>query len=181
MPAGKTHDKITWGLTPLVFGSSWYITHHPGLSLTLAGSFCFAGLMFSGDLDTKSVQYKRWGWFRWLWLPYQQLLKHRSPFSHGVMLGSIFRLFYLSLCLGLLFWLGSQLGSWLGHSLFVQQAYSGTLEAGTWFYERPIYVWSGFLGLWLGGLSHTAADETGSWLKRWRTKHLKRKKKRSSS
>lgn len=153
------------------------MTHQPTLSLTLAGSFCFAGLMFSGDLDTKSVQYKRWGWLRWIWWPYQQLLKHRSPLSHGVMLGTLFRLLYLSIGIGFFVMLFQLVGAYRHVSLQGQPLYGQALHAGEWLYTNPWYVWSCLLGLWLGGLSHTAADETSSWLKRRWPKRQQRKQK----
>jgi len=65
------------------------------LTLILAAAFLFSGLMFGPDLDIHSVQYNRWGWFKPLWLPYRKILRHRSIFSHGPILGTVLRVIYL--------------------------------------------------------------------------------------
>ena len=95
MPSGRTHDRITFGLFPLIFGSSYWLTQSWILTAWCAGGFLFSGLMFGPDLDIYSVQYKRWGWLRWLWLPYQKFVPHRSVFSHGFLVGTVIRIIYL--------------------------------------------------------------------------------------
>jgi uncharacterized metal-binding protein len=99
MPSGKTHDRITLWLLPWIVLVSYIITRNAELTLLGSSGFFFSGLMFGPDLDLYSVQFKRWGIFRYLWLPYQKLLRHRSFFSHGLIIGTVFRLIYL------LFWL----------------------------------------------------------------------------
>ena len=95
MPSGRTHDRITWYLTPVMAGFSYLITHQEHLTVLATVAFLFSGLMFGPDLDIHSVQYKRWGWLRWLWLPYRRLLRHRSLFSHGPIIGTFLRICYL--------------------------------------------------------------------------------------
>lgn len=176
MPAGKTHDKITWLCIPPVLALSWWISHDLKVCAGAALSFAFAGLMFSGDLDVKSVQYKRWGWFKWIWLPYQRLVSHRSPFSHGPVLGALTRLLYVSLWFVILF----LLWSWLAHSLeqqeLVQQSLHGIHSLGGWFKSQPQVLAASLSGLWLGGLSHTLADELGSFWKRRKRKKASKKR-----
>lgn len=180
MPSGKTHDRITWICLPLVGLASWWLSHDLATCLSTSGSFVFAGLMFSGDLDVKSVQYKRWGWFRWIWIPYQKGVSHRSPLSHGPVLGVIARLTYLSLWLLLGFWLWIQLATWAQQQTLAQQSYQLMEQAAAAFYQHP-GLWGGALaGLWLGGLSHTLADESGSRWKRWRRKARKKTRKSST-
>jgi uncharacterized metal-binding protein len=95
MPSGKTHDRITWlGLVPLV-SVTYILTRSFYLALLLGLAYLFSGLMFGPDLDIHSLQYKRWGWFRWFWLPYRFCLPHRSILSHGFLLGTCLRLLYL--------------------------------------------------------------------------------------
>lgn len=95
MPSGRTHDRITLWLLPWVVCVSYILTRSGERSLLCSGGFFFSGLMFGPDLDIYSIQFKRWGIFRYLWLPYQKLLSHRSFFSHGLIIGTIIRVIYL--------------------------------------------------------------------------------------
>ncbi|MEZ0373348.1 MAG: metal-binding protein, partial [Candidatus Sericytochromatia bacterium] len=79
MPSGKTHDRVTWISAPVVALLAWLLSQQLVVSAVATLAYVFAGLMFSGDLDVKSVQYKRWGWLRWIWIPYQKSVSHRSP------------------------------------------------------------------------------------------------------
>ncbi|MEC4851759.1 MAG: metal-binding protein, partial [Jaaginema sp. PMC 1079.18] len=95
MPSGKTHDRVTLWSLPWLVGGSFIVTRSGELTLLVAGGYLFSGLMFGPDLDIHSVQYKRWGVFRPLWLPYQKALRHRSKLSHGVLIGTVLRVVYL--------------------------------------------------------------------------------------
>lgn len=103
MAKGKTHDKITIILSPIVFWFLWKISLHlnvkirESLVITCVGVivYIFSGYMFSGDLDIKSSEYYRWGMFKLIWIPYQKIFSHRSIFTHGFILGPIIRLVYL--------------------------------------------------------------------------------------
>src|ERR1035437_9400663 len=97
MPNGRTHDSVTWFPASPVAFSAWYVAHDGVGAGIAAASFAFAGLMFSGDLDLPSSQYRRWGRLRWIWKPYQWLVPHRSAASHGIVLGPAFRMLYLAL------------------------------------------------------------------------------------
>lgn len=167
MPSGKTHDKITWFSALPVGAIGWLISHEFNLTALLTGSFLFAGLMFSGDLDTKSVQYKRWGWFRWIWIPYRKLVPHRSPFSHGPVLGVLTRLLYLSGWVILLFGTLTRVALALDQAQLAEQGFDLAKQTAV-FFQNPVYVGVGLVGLWLGGVSHTLADEVVSLLKRFR-------------
>jgi len=96
MPSGKVHDSIAAISICPVFFIGHYLAH-----LNLWGSCVFmlatvfSQLMFGPDLDAGSKQYKRWGIFRWIWIPYRKLIPHRSVFSHGLLWGPIFRCLYL--------------------------------------------------------------------------------------
>lgn len=178
MPSGKTHDKITWYATPVILTLSWLIVHRLDLSLTTTLSFTFAGLMFSGDLDVKSVQYKRWGWFRGVWIPYQKLISHRSPLSHGPVLGTLTRLVYLSVWLFLFMALLTQVAHWFEQRQLVSQSLNLLQVLVQSLHSRPEIFGAGLIGLWLGALSHTWADELGSTVKK-RLRKRKRPKKSS--
>lgn len=181
MPSGKTHDQITWWSVPPVAAVGWWVTRDLGATLLLSVSFAFAGLMFSGDLDLKSVQYKRWGWFRWIWIPYQKMVPHRSPLSHGPVLGLATRLVYISLWLMvflLVFW---EIAQYLEQERLVHQSHAGLQYVLTGIRRHPSWGIAALAGLWLGGLSHTLADELGSRVKRMRRRKRRGVKKRRKS
>jgi uncharacterized metal-binding protein len=71
------------------------------MTLLVAGGFMFGGLMFGPDLDIYSRQFQRWGFLRWIWLPYQKSLRHRSFLSHGPIIGTTLRVVYLTTFLAL--------------------------------------------------------------------------------
>ena len=69
------------------------------LAFTILGVsvYMFGGYMFSGDLDIKSREFRRWGYLKFIWIPYQKLFEHRSVFTHGFILGTIIRILYVSI------------------------------------------------------------------------------------
>ncbi len=98
MASGKNHDRGIYFATPIVLGigvSYW------GLEIgSIAASAHFlAGLWLSPDLDLVSRPYKRWSVLKFIWIPYQKFIPHRSPLSHAPVLGSVIRLLYLGACL----------------------------------------------------------------------------------
>ncbi len=164
MSSGRTHDQITLISLPVLTVVSLLLTRNAELTLWVAGSFLFGGLMFGPDLDIHSNQSIRWGWLRWMWQPYRQAIPHRSAFSHGPLIGTIFRLLYVGLwviLLGLLYqsvcyllqwpmWNEAQI--WRSIQVFVAENYA-TL-AGI------------FVGLEVGSMSHYAADFLSSLSKK---------------
>lgn len=185
MPSGKTHDQVTWfSALPVALGA-WLLTENLTLTALAAASFVFAGLMFSGDLDLKSVQYKRWGWLRWIWIPYQKSIPHRSPFSHGPVLGMLIRMIYLSAWLLLGFWLFTRLALWLEQAALAEQSFAAVSQVLNALRSRPEWAVAIIAGLWLGALSHTLADESVSllkrWLKRWRKPRRKKQKSKKTA
>jgi uncharacterized metal-binding protein len=178
MPSGATHDRITlWGL-PWVVGLSYGTTINGELTLVVAGGYLFSGLMFGPDLDIYSVQFKRWGYLRWLWLPYRHLMSHRSVLSHGFMIGTVVRVLYL--------------GLWLGLFSIVVVAIAQILWGFTWNWQQflikildgitarywPMVV-AMFVGLELGSMSHYGADWIVSKYKKNSPKKRKRRRKKN--
>jgi uncharacterized metal-binding protein len=166
MASGKNHDRITLICLPVVAGVSLAMTkNNTDLTFWIAGSFLFSGLMFGPDLDIYSRQYQRWGWLRWLWRPYQRCIRHRSPLSHGPIIGTILRVLYLGLWLGLMGFgylavrrsIGDDLGTyhlWLSHWPAIIIKYQPQILAV-------------FIGLELGAMSHYLADIGSSKIKQW--------------
>lgn len=164
MPSGHTHDRITFWSVPLVAGCTGLLSHSPNLTLLASGGFLFGGLMFGPDLDIYSRQYQRWGWLRWIWLPYRRLFAHRSFWSHGAIVGTALRLLYLTLWVVAIGGLGlaaaTQLAliepNWQTLSALLGRALQQHGAGGIAFY----------LGVELGAISHSVSDWLVSTYKR---------------
>jgi uncharacterized metal-binding protein len=96
--SGKNHDRAILFASPVVLIAGCY---QFGLELgTIAAAAHFlGGYWLSPDLDIKSRPFLRWSVLRFIWIPYQRLIPHRSPLSHAPVLGSLIRLVYLAACL----------------------------------------------------------------------------------
>ena len=95
MPSGKTHDKISIIGIPVILSVPILINLDYFLIIILLISYLFASFMFNGDLDIVSKPYNRWGFLKFIWIPYQTIFTHRSVFTHGIILGTVVRLLYL--------------------------------------------------------------------------------------
>lgn len=153
MSSGRVHDKVTWYLLIPFFGLCWGVIGDFFQSFICASSFLFSGLMFGPDLDTKSRQYKRWGIFRFIWIPYQKLGGHRSFLnqSHDSLFGPLIRFCYLLLVTTLLV-----IASAFCFKLNLTSIYAwlkGHLNMGL---MQLIILF--FVGSWIGSLSHIFTD-----------------------
>jgi uncharacterized metal-binding protein len=168
MPSGRTHDRITLWFLPVVAGLAATVTQRSYFALIVCAGFLWGGLMLGPDLDTHSVHYKRWGWLRWIWLPYRSSIKHRSPWSHSPFLGTTIRVLYLMIWIGIFSLVGvatvneiGQFGlSWVGVGDFWSQLFQR--------YQQEAMAL--FVGLELGAFSHYTADWLVSTRKRVRSK-----------
>lgn len=177
MPSGRTHDSITLWTLPIVAGTTFGLTQSGNLTLLVSGGFLFSGLMFGPDLDIYSQQYKRWGWLRWIWLPYRKSMRHRSSLSHGFMVGTIGRILYLGLWIALLGSVGI-LGVAIAQELlgvnssWQVMAHQQLSISTDWVGRSLKQYWMEcialVLGLELGAMSHSLSDWTGSAVKRWK-------------
>jgi uncharacterized metal-binding protein len=179
MPSGRTHDRITLWMLPLLAGGAFGLTQRAEVTILITAGFLFGGLMFGPDLDIHSAQYKRWGPLRWIWLPYRQAMHHRSLLSHGLVIGTLGRVLYFTIGLGIfvnLVILGiaivqHYLGTLPDWPSFVWQASQTTtstlLQA---IQQHPVESLAALVGLELGAMSHIMADTIGSAYKRWRRK-----------
>lgn len=170
MPSGKTHDAITIILAAPTFVAAWGVTGNLALALLVTGAMLFGGLMFGPDLDIQSRQYARWGVFRFLWLPYRMLFRHRSRWSHGIIFGTLIRILYFTIVLALLVLSGVYLRAMFTNGLMpsleeIAQAWSA-IEAGARQNVGEHAVWAVLAGLWWGAASHTLTDVTWSVLRK---------------
>jgi uncharacterized metal-binding protein len=174
MPSGKTHDWITILISIPVFAFAWKISNNLLIAIITLTGFLFGGLLFGPDLDVPSKQYYRWGIFRFLWYPYQVLFKHRSRWTHGILLGTFFRIIYFTGAVTLFSFIFAYIiaiyresdlprlfefiAAW--HLLidFVQEKFG----------ENALFIF--FFGTWIGAISHTLTDLAVSYVKTGRLK-----------
>lgn len=186
MPSGRTHDRITLWILPVVAVLTFGQTQSGILTLLVSGGFLFGGLMFGPDLDIYSRQFQRWGFLRWIWIPYQKSLRHRSFLSHGPIIGTALRSLYLSIWIIILG----------GLVIFIAELWG--VETTDWKTSTNLALASVsqhkaegialLLGLELGAMSHSLSDWGGSAIKRFKNSKSKaalpqssRVQKRSSS
>ena len=173
MSSGKTHDRITFLSLPLIALPTSVITDSSNLTLIVSGAFLFSGLMFGPDLDIYSVQYQRWGKLRWLWLPYQKLLPHRSVWSHGPAIGTTLRLLYFLGLVAVLAVIPLTLAQLIWR--LVWQEFPQTLIQLVWQNYRPETI-ALVIGLELGAMSHSLADWVSSGSKSYAPNKARKKK-----
>ena len=173
MPSGRTHDKITLWCLPPVVGTAFGLTNSPSLTVIIALSFLVGGFMLGPDLDIRSIQYRRWGPLRWMWLPYQKALKHRSRLSHGPIIGTALRVVYLAVWITLFTYLTVLALNALWNAQLTWQS------LGTTFHDLLNHyatTWVAILiGLELGAISHSISDSVGSRLARRKRRQKKRR------
>ncbi|MGF1577092.1 MAG: metal-binding protein [Cyanophyceae cyanobacterium] len=174
MPLGSTHDRITLWTSPFVTLAAGILSSEPGVALATGSAYLFSGLMFSGDLDIRSRQYQRWTLLRWLWLPYRRVCRHRSIWSHGLIVGTVGRLLYVGLWLLPLLvgcaWLGSLLNWWPWQPQIWRSDLWQLIQV-----HRVELLWA-ILGLELGSINHSLSDWTVSGWKRSQKKKGSQKK-----
>jgi uncharacterized metal-binding protein len=162
MPSGKTHDAITFIIAAPTFAVAWGVSGSVALALVATCATLFGGLMFGPDLDIQSRQYTRWGVFRFLWLPYRGMFRHRSRWSHGIIFGTLIRVIYFVTVLAIIASIGVYLRAMLVDGVppsFDQISVAWrTIEAGLKGSIGGQAVWAGLAGLWWGAASHTLTD-----------------------
>lgn len=144
MPDGKTHDKITIYVLPIILVILFLVIPEVTSMIIITVGYLFASYMFNGDLDIYSSPYKRWLMFRFIWKPYQKMFSHRSIFTHGLIIGTIVRLVYL-------FTIPVLISMFLGVNLLAMLM-------------NPALILF-YIGLELGSAVHTIADKTVSGVK----------------
>jgi len=182
VPSGRTHDRVTLWSLPVVAAIAFERTRSSNLTLLVAGGFLLGGLMFGPDLDTYSRQYQRWGILRWIWLPYQKSIRHRSPLSHGPLLGTAIRVVYIALWVAFLGAIAISLSAvarqlsgddlaW--HVLASQNIGVMAAWMGRSLQSNLSQCFALLVGLELGAMSHSLCDWGGSAYKRFQKQGLK--------
>ncbi len=170
MPSGKTHDAITFILAAPTFVAAWVVSGSLALACLTTGATLFGGLMFGPDLDIQSRQYTRWGIFRFLWLPYRMLFRHRSRWSHGILFGTLIRVIYFALVIALV----------VAAAVYLRAMFTGgappalseiveawrAIETGIVQTVGRHAALAVFAGLWWGAASHTLTDVAWSVLRK---------------
>ncbi|MEA5463342.1 metal-binding protein [Leptothoe sp. PORK10 BA2] len=174
MPSGKSHDRITLWLLPGVLTGAFMLTIDVPLTIIVSISFLIGGFMMGPDLDIQSIQYRRWGPVRWIWSPYQMMVKHRSPWSHGPVIGTLVRVVYLGIWIGLFMVLGVLA---VNHFWQAQLSWSMLETTLMSLFARYGKQWLALLaGLELGALSHYTSDWLASMIKKKKRKRRHQKK-----
>ncbi|HEV7857125.1 MAG TPA: metal-binding protein [Pyrinomonadaceae bacterium] len=172
MPSGKTHDAVTIVLAAPTCVVAWSLTGSLWLAGLVVCAMLFGGFMFGPDLDIHSRQYTRWGVFRFIWLPYQMVFRHRSRWSHGILFGTLIRVLYFTGVLALIAVGGIYLRamlvnggppslelmarSWQAIEMSLRQSPFGSHAA----------LWAVLAGLWWGAATHTLTDVLWSMLRK---------------
>ncbi|ARV61756.1 metal-binding protein [Nostocales cyanobacterium HT-58-2] len=171
MPSGRTHDRITLWALPFVAGVSFWQTKSGNLTLLVASGFLFGGLMFGPDLDIYSRHYQRWGFLRFIWLPYQKSLRHRSFLSHGPIIGTTLRAVYLGSLVAIAAVVALFVVQKLWNVQLNWQTTAGSVTSMLNHYSTEFLVL--FVGLELGAMSHSLSDWGGSAYKRMQKQGLR--------
>jgi uncharacterized metal-binding protein len=170
MPSGRTHDAITIILAAPTFVVAWGLSGSLMLATLATLAMLFGGFMFGPDLDIQSRQYTRWGLFRFLWLPYRKLFKHRSRWSHGIIFGTLIRVIYFAAVLALVIVAGVYLRAALvggappSFERFAEAWWA--IEASATRNAGKHAVWAILAGLWWGAASHTLTDVAWSVMRK---------------
>ncbi len=166
MPSGQTHDRITLWSLPIVTGLTIALTRNGTLTLLVSGGFLFSGLMLSPDLDLHSRPFMRWGWFRWIWIPYQKAMHHRSILSHGPIIGTTVRVLYLACWIVFFGLLGLAIVRLYQDVAWSWQQFGQDITRSLHNYQAEWIAL--FVGLELGAMSHSLSDWTNSGYKRFK-------------
>lgn len=157
---GKTHEKINLSLLAVGLVSSLFLFNKGSF---LDGFFIVLGYVigtyFLGpDLDLKSRPFRRWRFLSFIWIPYQTF-KHRSIWTHGIIISDILRYAYLASWLLLTITI---LGIFFNDSISTFSLYLKI----TFSEYKSLFFWL-VIGNILSSTAHTLTDKTTSTIKRF--------------
>lgn len=98
MSSGKTHDRVnSIFITLLVLVLFFYNLINDVSILYFVLGFMVGTFYLGPDLDLRSNLYYRWGALRFIWHPYQNMLSHRSVWSHFPLISDIIRYIWIGM------------------------------------------------------------------------------------
>lgn len=160
MAKAKTHDKLIISTTPIITILFYIIVEYINVTPTyyvplMSFTYIFGGLLLSPDLDIKSAPFTKWGIIKFIWIPYQRIVKHRSILSHGILIGTALRILYLVLIIGSIF------------TMFTPMTIIEFLDKVLLLLRNnEIYSISIFVALELSAIVHIVADKISTFSKK---------------
>lgn len=104
MSSGKTHDRVnSIFITLLVLVLFFYNLINDVSILYFVLGFMIGTFYLGPDLDLRSNLYYRWGALRFIWHPYQNMLSHRSIWSHFPLISDIIRYIWIGMMYSVFF------------------------------------------------------------------------------
>lgn len=104
MSSGKTHDRVnSIFITLLVLVLFFYNLINDVSILYFVLGFMVGTFYLGPDLDLRSNLYYRWGALRFIWHPYQNILVHRSVWSHFPLISDIIRYSWIGMMYSVFF------------------------------------------------------------------------------
>jgi uncharacterized metal-binding protein len=140
--------------------------NNPTNAAVFLGSYLASGLLFSPDLDLRSAPYRRWRLLRFVWIPYQKLVPHRSWISHSIFFGPILRILYFAVVMSALTFMVLAIINALVPIDPTGTFLRAATEVRVWLQAHPSVIVYSAAGFILGAASHTMADSAWSWIKR---------------
>ena len=102
--SGKTHDRVnSIFITLLVLVLFFYNLINDVSILYFVLGFMVGTFYLGPDLDLRSNLYYRWGALRFIWHPYQNMLSHRSVWSHFPLISDIIRYSWIGMMYSVFF------------------------------------------------------------------------------
>lgn len=159
MANGKAHEKINLfflaagiAIVMTLINRDWFFE---GIFVVLG--YIIGTYLMNPDLDLRSRPYRRWGIFRFIWLPYQTF-KHRSVWTHGYIISDLIRYAYLTVWYVIFVYV---------LSMFIDSTAKEILEnSKILFSEYKTLLFSIVFGNMLSSIAHTMTDKTSSTIKK---------------
>lgn len=102
--SGKTHDRVNSIFIALLVLVLFFYNLINDVSILYFVLGFMVGTFYLGpDLDLRSNLYYRWGALRFIWHPYQNILSHRSVWSHFPLLSDIIRYSWVGMMYSIFF------------------------------------------------------------------------------
>lgn len=179
MANGKEHTKMINKTTPVVFFIgillSYILSRTKQFNIVvfmiyIVAFYKIGDTYLSPDLDLKSNPYYNWRLLRFIWIPYQKVIKHRSVVSHGFILGTIIRVAYLYIVFSLM------LISITNITLYTILANTTIIIE-----KYDVYFVAALIGLELSSICHICLDIVSTMKKRKKSKAYKKGSTRKGS